>query len=59
MISFILRLVATQIIKKNFDYVQDKCKRGSKYLYSRLYTKKNEHTYPILEVEPRVKSKSF
>ena len=48
MLSFILRLVATQVIKRNFDYVQERLKVGSKYLYNRLYTDKREKQYPDL-----------
>jgi len=59
MLTFILRLLATQVIKKNFDFIQTKVKKGSKFLYNRLYTKKKEIEYPDLNIELRVRSNSF
>ncbi len=58
MLSFILRLIATQVIKRNFETVQRKVKRGGKYLYNRLYTVKKEIEYPDLNIKLKIRSNS-
>lgn len=59
MLAFIIRLVATQAVKRNFDYVQTRVKKGTKFLYNRLYTKKKEIEYPDINIELKVRAKSF
>ncbi len=59
MLGFILRLLATQAIKRNFDFVQTRVKRGGKFLYSRLYTKKKEIEYPDINITLKTRSNSI
>jgi hypothetical protein len=59
MISFILRIMATEFIKRNYKHVRDGVKNSYKYIYNRYYTKKLEKNYTMPEPLSRVRSSSI
>jgi hypothetical protein len=59
MIGFLLRIVATEVIKKNYNRVFKKIKNTSKYIYNRIYIVKREKTIKIYpDIYPKLKRRS-
>jgi hypothetical protein len=59
MISFILRIMATEFIKRNYTHVRNGVKNSYKYIYNRCYTKKLEKNYTIPVPLSRSRASSF
>ena len=58
MLGFILKLIAARFVKNNYKHIKNGIKNGSKYVYNRLYTTKNEKIYPSLSALPASRSLS-
>lgn len=45
MLDFVLKIIVGRFIKNNYKHIKNGFKKGSKYIYNRLYTTKHEIDY--------------
>ena len=59
MLEFVLKIIVGRFIKNNYKHIKNGVKNGSKYIYNRLYTTKNEKNYTLALAASRDRSFSW
>lgn len=59
MFNFVIRIMATEFIKRNYIHVRNSVKKSYQYIYNRCYTKKLEKNYSIPVPLSRSRASSF